>query len=450
MKKIILTLGAALMVASSVMAQVPLPPVRVNEADLKKKMERSDADIADPKKNTKYRTWFDRGELYFKVGMVGSEELYRGMTRKVVEERYDIRTAPAAQKKTAGSSEFDAYKYPYFEAYYNDEDKLTLWEPLVVVDAAAFSKAYDAYAKAYDLGLNMTQTEAMKTSMNRLGTAVKQEAINNQNLDKKEAAADAFMLAGKVLAHPLVAQPDTASMYNAGRLYLMAEKYDKAVDALKLIADMGYYDEGNVYYYIYHAYQSKEDFESAKAILMEGVKKFPSNEKLTSSLAVLFASGKVEGDMTEVIALVEKAISDEPKNTFLLSGLGDMYNQNGQPDKAYEVYKRIVEITPDNFAAWAIIGNTEFNMAYESYVKFRENARSITSKTEYEAGKQAVLKEFFKSVESLEKAYSIDPNNRDAKSVVSLLKDATFLLRDDFPEMAEKNKKYTDLHNTMP
>lgn len=438
------------MVASSVMAQVPLPPVRVNEADLKKKMERSDADIADPKKNTKYRTWFDRGELYFKVGMVGSEDLYRGMERKAVEDRYDVRTSPKAEMKEVGGSDYNFYKYPYFEAYFNDEEQLVLWQPTLVVDEDAYVKSYDAYAKAYDFGLNLTQTEAMKTAMQRLGTAIKQKAINNQNLDLKVEAADAFMLAGKVMAHPLVAKPDTASMYNAGRLYLMMEEYDKSVAALKLIADMGYYDKGDVYYYIYHAYQSNDDFESAKSTLMDGVKKFPGNEKLTSSLAALFASGKVEGDMTEVIALIEKAIEDDPKNTFLLSGLGDMYNQSGQPEKAYEIYQKIVKITPNNFAAWAIIGNTEFNMAYESYVKFRENARSITSKTEYEAGKQAILKEFFKSVESLEKAYSIDPNNRDAKNVVSLLKDATFLLRDDFPEMAEKNKKYTDLHNTMP
>lgn len=432
------------MVSSSVMAQLPLPPVRINESDLKKRMSRSDGDINDPKRNTRYKTWFDRGELYFNVGMVGSDELYRGMPKADLEQRYDVRNPPSAQKKSLGNTEYNFYKYQYFEAYMNDEDKLMVWDPTIVVDADAFAKSYEAYAKAYEI--NPNQKENLKLSLERLGTAIKQEAINFQQLDKREQSADAFMLAGKVLSHPIVGAPDTVSMYNAGRLYLMENMYDKAIEALNIVKGMDYFDDGDVYYYIFHAYRSKEDMENAKNTLMEGVKLYPGNEKLTSSLAAVFASGKVEGDMSEVLALVEKASADDPNNIYLLSGLGDMYNQAGQPEKAYEVYKRVVTLKPDNFVAWAIIGNSEFNKAYEGYVEFRNNSKNYTSKTEYDAKKKEVLQEFMTSVASLERAHQLDPANKD---VVSLLKDATFLLRDDFPEMATKNNTYTTLFESM-
>ena len=64
MKKLFVTLVIAAITLVGTFAQEASTVVLLNYSAIKKKVEKSDADIQDPKKNIKAATWEKRGELY--------------------------------------------------------------------------------------------------------------------------------------------------------------------------------------------------------------------------------------------------------------------------------------------------------------------------------------------------------------------------------------------------
>ena len=74
MKRTIWTVLAALLVAvPAVQAQ------KVNKEALQAKIEKSDADIANEKKNTKAATWINRGKAFYEVAAEPTKNLFVNM-----------------------------------------------------------------------------------------------------------------------------------------------------------------------------------------------------------------------------------------------------------------------------------------------------------------------------------------------------------------------------------
>ena len=67
-------------------------------------------------------------------------------------------------------------------------------------------------------------------------------------------------------------------------------------------------------------------------------------------------------------------------------------------------------------------------------------------KDEYDKAKEGVYDFYKKAIPYLEKAHKLDPKH---PTVVELLADLTFRLRDTSDEMMEKSKKYGDLNKAM-
>ena len=76
MKRILMLAAAAICLCGpSLSAQ----QVTINEKSLLNKIERSDADIANPKKSGKASTWIHRGEVFYEVATAVSKHLYDGI-----------------------------------------------------------------------------------------------------------------------------------------------------------------------------------------------------------------------------------------------------------------------------------------------------------------------------------------------------------------------------------
>ena len=96
-----------------------------------------------------------------------------------------------------------------------------------------------------------------------------------------------------------------------------AEQLSKAID-------MGYTDEeGNIYYYLFHCYygqkaSDKAFVDKAKQALLTGIEKFPKNERILDGLVQLYTSPEDNvGDPADLIALIDKAIENNPTNVDL-------------------------------------------------------------------------------------------------------------------------------------
>ncbi|MBQ5879240.1 MAG: hypothetical protein IIW59_04005, partial [Alistipes sp.] len=74
MKRMILVaLAAVLMLAPAAQAQ------KVNKQAVLAKLEKSDADIKDAKKNGKAATWLNRGKVYYEAASALTKDIFVGM-----------------------------------------------------------------------------------------------------------------------------------------------------------------------------------------------------------------------------------------------------------------------------------------------------------------------------------------------------------------------------------
>ena len=110
----------------------------------------------------------------------------------------------------------------------------------------------------------------------------------------------------------------------------------------------GYADEaGDIYYYLFHCYygQKAEDPSKvikAKDILLEGVAKFPKNDKLLDGLMQLYTSEEGVGDPADLVDLIEKALANDPQNVDLWFGRGRVYYKLNNYDECINSFKRLL------------------------------------------------------------------------------------------------------------
>ncbi len=103
-------------------------------------------------------------------------------------------------------------------------------------------------------------------------------------LDKYSEAIDAYKKAIEA------APGDAASLsYNAGIVAYKGKMYDDAISFFTSAVEGGYKGE-TAQYYKAVAYNKQNNDEGYKAALVEGVEKFPGDDKLTSALANVYVS----------------------------------------------------------------------------------------------------------------------------------------------------------------
>ncbi len=411
---------------------------KIDEDGIKRKIAKSDADIENPKKNTKAATWIDRGNVMTEADDAPNLGLYKGSMNEEMSKLL-LGTKGKSGSETFGDTKYNTYEIPDLVKVYYLDGAVWFWDPKVVIYPGALDKATEAYLKAVEL--DPKSTPKAKEGLNKVANLYKQYADRYYNMQKFKEASEAFKKAYLVSANAVVGAIDTASVFNAGYTSILANDFVNAADNLEIALKYNYYNEGDICFLLYHCYNSMQDSGKAKAILMDGVAKYPKNIKIIESLMAYFAT--TGEDPKEIIPIVEKAIADDPKNPDLYGGLGRIYDKMGDLDKAIESFARAVEVSPNDFGS-------NFNLGL-LYIKKGDaantelNQRTITNQQEYNDGLAKVYESFNNSIVPLEKAHSLDPKD---VSTVELLKNVCFRLRDE-PGVMDKYNKYNELLKTM-
>ncbi len=435
MKRIMFMVAATALFSAPLLAQTQ---VKVDKEAILKKVEKSDADIANPKKNTKSAVWLDRGKVMAEAGTAASSGLYRGIDKTAMTLLFG--KPKSTQKKKIGDVQYEVCVYPNFDAYMQ-EGKLAFWEPKLVIVEGALDKAYEAYAKAVEV--DPKAADKAKVGMVALANVYKQDAENAFSHQDYQAAATAFKKAYDIQMNPAVNVQDTATIFNAGFLYTVAQDYQNGLDCLKeTLEKYNYENDGDTYYYMFHCYYGLKDNEGARDILMKGLANYPKNNKIVEGLLGLYSSGG--GDPKEIIPIVEKAVQDDPKNPELWGGLGRIYDKLNQPDKAIDAFAKAAELAPKDFGS-------QFNLGL-LYIKKGDalnnelNQTNFTSQAEYNSSLDKVNAVYAKAIPVLERALELQPNE---PSTVELLKNVCFRLRDE-PGVMDKYNKYNEMFKNLP
>ena len=449
MKKLVFAVMAvAFMAAPMANAQ------KVNKDGILAKLAKCDADVADAKKGAKAATWINRGKAYYEAASAPTKDIFSGMEMTVASVNLGKPEATNEGVTLAGKT-YTEMVYPWFKLYVAD-GKIATWvmtqnvkdEDLAAVAVASYNKAYEMDKKS---------AEKVKDGLKQVENYYSQNG--NVNMDAGNYGAAAYNYAAAYAAQESPAFTDAKNpsyLYYAGYLYVVdgaehPESFAKAADALTKALEAGYTDEeGNIYYYLYHAYYGQADspvraanMQRAKNLLMEGLAKFPKNDRIIEGLINVYTAESSVGDPTELIEMVDGALQRDPKSKDLWFGRGRIFFSLKNYDESINSFKKVVEIDPNDGQAMFYIGY--FYIARADGMNEDVNKRDYKSNAAWKEDQQKVTAAYMEAVPYLEKAYEL--NNNDLRTVESL-KALTFRLRDE-EGMQAKYEKYNKIFEEL-
>ena len=89
---------------------------------------------------------------------------------------------------------------------------------------------------------------------------------------------------------------------------------------------------------------SQDDYQTAEAVLNEGLEQYPDNSVLRNNLGSLL---ELMGRLEEAEDILNAAIADEPSMPQLSKNLGDLHYRAGRYDDAWDSYQRATKLQPE-------------------------------------------------------------------------------------------------------
>ena len=431
MKKIIsMVVVLAALVVPTVTAQ------KINDASFKAKLEKSNADIANPKKAEKSATWFNRGKLCSDAILAPTKSLFSGLDANMLP--MSVGVMPTEVKE-------NTHCFEWVDVLIKD-GKVTSWSIKKEVLPNAYNMAKEAFLKAYEL--DPASAPKIKTALEVLINHYSELGSVSLDATNYETAIDAYIKAVDLQKNPAIGKEDSRYYFFAGQLaaFLGAQDAKYFADGEKYLTkalDLGYNDEqGNLYYFLFHCYYGqrqadKENLVKAKNALLDGIEKYPRNERIMEGLIQLYTSEDGIGNPADLVERIDKMLTEKPDNADLWFARGQVFFKLKNFDECINSFLKINDLKPNDYDTNFYLGY--FYMAKGDEVNRAFNARldSINSQEDYQAGLKEVNAAYMKSLPWLEKAMELKPESVDCAEYLMVL---CFRLRNEEGIMDKYNK----------
>ena len=431
MKRII-TLVAALAIISAPAATAQ----KISSDAHKAKLEKSNADIANPKKAAKSATWYNRGKICVDAIAAPTKDIFSGLDANMLQ--ISLGTAPIEVKDNIHSFEW--------VDVHTKNGKVVAWAVKKQVLDNAYEIAKEAFLKAYEL--DPASAPKIKTALEVLVNHYSELGSVSLDITEYKTAIDVYMKAVGLQENPAIGKVDPRYYFFAGQLaaFLGAQDAQYFVDGEKYLNkanELGYSDEqGNLYYFLFHCYYgqraaNKENIVKAKNALLEGIEKYPRNERIMEGLIQLYTSEEGVGDPADLVERIDKMLTEKQDNADLWFARGQVFFKLKNFDECIKSFLKINDLKPNDYDTNFYIGY--FYMAKGDEVNRTFNARldSINSQEEYQAGLKEVNAAYMKSLPWLEKAMELKPESVDCAEYLKIL---CFRLRNEEGVMDKYNK----------
>ena len=430
MKRIITMVVVAILAVSAATAQ------KVNSAAYMAKLEKSNAEIANPKKAEKSATWFNRGKMCSEAIMEPTKNLFAGL---------DANMLTMTMGETASEVKDGIYKFDGVTVHTKD-GKVVAWVVENDILPDAYKLAKEAFWKAYEL--DPASAPKIKTALEALINHYSQIGSLSLDIAAYKNAIDVYLKAVELQKHPAIGKEDSRYYFFAGQLaaFLGAQEPNYFVDGEKYLLralELDYKDEqGNIYYFLFHCYYGqrttdKEKLVMAKNALLEGIEKYPRNERIMEGLIQLYTSEEGVGDPADLVERIDKMLAEKPDNADLWFARGQVFFKLKNFDECINSFLKINDLKPNDYDTNFYLGY--FYMAKGDEVNRAFNARldSINSQDEYQKGLKEVNEAYMKSLPWLEKAMELKPESVDCAEYLKVL---CFRLRNEEGIMDKYNK----------
>lgn len=278
----------------------------------------------------------------------------------------------------------------------------------------ALSIAIQSYMKSKELDKYGDYANEVQTSMGN------GQRLANEKGDKAYSAGD-FCTAAKSFELALQISDaynilDSAFVFNTAYCYDRCGQTAQAISGYQRCASMNY-NVPAVYVYIAEIHLKNSDKEAASRVLAEARAKYPKDgDLLRTEVGIYLNDGNYEKAEQILTALTET----DPKNETVWFVLGVTYGKLGKKTEEENAYNKSLELKPDYYDALFNMGAMYFNEGLETEKTCVEIPPR--EKEKYNECISRVKNRFTKSVEILERAYSV----KSDREIIAALKDAYY------------------------
>ena len=390
--------------------------VLLNPATVKKKVDKINEDIQDPKKGAKASTWQKRGDLYKDVFNMGVEQTSEGMDSKMLQLFYKEPNSIETENMDDGSLKeiyiYDNMKYVFVN------DALQSWERINPIHETPLRVAVDSYVKARELDSKGSLDGKIKESLIEVKDLLKREGVNDYYSDDYEGALASFEDVLEINNMDLFAgEMDTTMVQYSGIISReIAGKTDnkdlymKAIGYYKQLADVDF-GGPNTYLQIKLDYMSLGDTLGALEILKEAYAKYPDTVDIIANVANTYIELK---QIDEGIAFMEGVIERNPNVPESYYWQGRMLINKEDVefiDKAITSYNKAGELDPSIYYVWYDLGYIYYLQGADFYDRSSEEKDDAVRAKLIELGKE----KYMSAIPVLEKAYKMNDINATVK-----------------------------------
>jgi tetratricopeptide (TPR) repeat protein len=376
----------------------------LNYSGLENKLKKSNADILDPKKSIKVKTWLNRATLMVDIYNVNNDVLRKGMdplsTKIFYKEPKEI------QAVQEGADKIETYVYERVNLKFRN-GVLESWTETQKIHPDPLNEALKSVNEAVKANTDGKSDKDIVEVVDNLKAALEAEAVSQYDKKNFKASHEHFVKLLDLNKLPQMKnQIDTIYLYYGGRAAFEDSNY---VEANRLFeeAAANKYEDPFLYVFRKQSYFASGDTAKGVAVINEGFKRYPDNQSILIELINYYM---VSNQTDAALKMLAIAKAGDPKNVSYVFAESTLYDRMGKFDDAESSYKTCIEMDPNFFDANFNLAVLYFNKA----VKIFEEASKLTDNAAYEKAKVEGDAMLMKAVPYLDKSYEIDPTYRPA------------------------------------
>ena len=416
----------------------------INAAAFSAKLEKCNADIANPKKAVKSATWYNRGKLCADAIVAPTKNLFSGLDANML--AMSLGVTPVEVNE-------NVHSFEWIDVH-TKGGKVSAWSVKKEVIADAFAIAKESFEKAYEL--DAAAAPKIKSALESLINYYSELGSVSLDISEYKTAIDAYLKAVTLQQNPAIGKEDSRYYFFAGQLaaFLGAKEPQYFVDGEKYLTkanELNYSDEhGNLYYFLFHCYygqreKDKEYLVKAKNALLDGIEKYPRNERIMEGLIQLYTSEEGVGDPADLVERIDKMLAEKQDNADLWFARGQVFFKLKNFDECIKSFLKINDLKPNDYDTNFYLGYFYMAKGDEANRTFNSRLDSINSQEEYQAGLAEVNAAYMKSLPWLEKAMELKPESVDCAEYLKVL---CFRLRNE-EGMMDKYNKYNAIFKKL-
>ena len=439
MKKIIA------MVAIMAAFAMPATAQKISVASYEAKLEKSNAEIANPKKAGKAATWLNRGKYCVEAIVAPTKnKIFSGLEAAML--AMSVGTEPTEVNG-------DVTSFEWIDVH-SKNGKVIGWVVKKEVIPGAFELALEAFAKAYEL--DPACAPKIKTSLDELINHYSEIGSVSIDIAAYQNSIEAYLKAIQLQKSPAIGKVDPRYYLFAGQLAALLGSTDEKyfADGEKYLTEArsnGYSDEqGNLYYFLFHCYYGQRNKDKAylvkaKDALLEGIEKFPRNERILDGLIQFYTSEDSVGNPADLIGRIDQFLNEKPDNADLWRARGQVFFKLKNYDECIKSFEEINKLKPNDYDTHFYLGYFHIAKGDEVNRAFNASLDSISSQDEYQARLKEVNAAYMKALPWLERAMELKPESLDC---AEYLKGLCFRLRNEEGIM-DKYNKYNAIYKKL-